>query len=253
MVTSHSNSTGLFLRTWTNNSPRVCLRLLPPIWRFVNSFTFLLHLHSKLLGTERTLNVIFSHNDLATTIFKPDQTPHLPYYMAPQIAKLSQQKARDLWAKKEGFTTSGHMHSCTEPENEHQQWPQKSFCCAFPKGVSQMKTTAYSNSCSPVVQCLNLLESVQVIYDLKFRLKCFVDVREYYTVRATWYQKEGMVLELRCALFSVMEGIFRSWNSVLQNSYISLRNLAIKVDHLSSIETLKSLMVQTRSESSWFC
>lgn len=62
-----------------------------------------------------------------------------------------------------------------------------------------------------------------------------------------------MVLELRCALFSIMEGIFRSWNSVLQNSYISLRNLAIKVDHLSSIETLKSLMVQTRSESSWFC
>lgn len=48
-----------------------------------------------------------------------------------------------------------------------------------------MKTTAYSNSCSPMVQRLYLLESVQVIYDLKFRLKCFIDVREYYTVTAT--------------------------------------------------------------------
>lgn len=48
-----------------------------------------------------------------------------------------------------------------------------------------MKTTAYSNSWSPMVQRLYLLESVQVIYDLKFRLKCFIDVREHYTVTAT--------------------------------------------------------------------
>lgn len=78
------------------------------------------------------------------------------------------------------------------------------------------------------------------------RLKYFIHAKEYYTELPDVKKRSYGIWEMTFSFpfFTVMDGNFWGWNSVLQKfAHFSETVLTIKVVHLSSTETFKSLTV----------